>query len=311
MTATARYSLQRLVPPTTEPISVADAKQHLRIVVNDEDTLIQSYIAAAREWVETFCNRTLVKTTWKYQADCFPWYWNGIDDGYSLGFRLPRAPLISVSGITYVDENGTTQTLSSSYYDTDYNTEPGLVSLAYNQTWPSTRATRNAVAVTYLAGYGARTKTRLDLATVLAGQTIIINGLTFTAHATTTTVANREFSISGTDSADATALATCINDTTYGVPNVNATVSSSRITLTPYPGTDITATPSNSTITVSTSYECTAGESVAAVPYTIKHAIKMLVGHWYLNRESVSDLDLKPVPHAIETLLWSERILEF
>lgn len=311
MTATAaRYSLKRITPPTVEPVSVAEAKQHLRIVNSDEDTLIESYIAAAREWVETFTNRTLVKSTWQYQTDGFSYYC--IDgDPYAVGFRVPRAPLISVSSITYLDEAGAEQTLSSSYYNVDPNVEPGLVSLAYNQTWPNTRATRNAVTVTYLAGYGARTKTLLDLATVLAGQTVIINGLTFTAHSTTTTVASREFSISGSNSADATALASCINDSTYGVTNVVATVSSARITLTPYPGTDITATPSAATITVTESYECTAGESVAAVPYTIKHAIKLLVNHWYENREPVSDSAMANVPMTVETLLWSERILEF
>lgn len=45
----------------------------------------------------------------------------------------------------------------------------------------------------------------------------------FTAHTDTTTAANREFSIAGTDAQDAAELVTCINDSTYGVPNVTAT----------------------------------------------------------------------------------------
>lgn len=63
----------------------------------------------------------------------------------------------------------------------------------------------------------------LTLATVTAGQTLIIDGLTFTAHATTTTVASRQFSISGNDIADAGELATCLNDATYGMTNATAT----------------------------------------------------------------------------------------
>jgi hypothetical protein len=63
----------------------------------------------------------------------------------------------------------------------------------------------------------------LTLSTVLAGETIIINSNTYTAHATTTTTANKEFSISGNDTADAGELVTCINDADDGVSGVTAT----------------------------------------------------------------------------------------
>lgn len=63
----------------------------------------------------------------------------------------------------------------------------------------------------------------LTLASVAADETIVINGLTFTAHASTTTTANREFDISGNDAADAGELTTVINDSTDGVDGVTAT----------------------------------------------------------------------------------------
>lgn len=309
-----RYSLTRIVPPTSEPITVAEAKQQLRITHSDEDTLIESYITAAREWAETFLNRTLVKSTWKYQTDTFP-YCLGVGEMFGLGFRLPRPPLLSVSSITYIDLAGTEQTLSTSIYDVDHYDEPGIVSLAYLQLWPITQSVRNAITITYLAGYGGQTKTLLDLASVVAGQTITINGIAFTAHATTTTVASRQFSVSGSNTADATELTTCINDATYGLMassvNITATSSGARVTLTAYPGTDITATPSASTITVSTNYECTSGESIDAVPVTIKHAIKLLVAHWYEHRESVAEGSMAEIPQAVQSLLWSEKVLEF
>ena len=61
------------------------------------------------------------------------------------------------------------------------------------------------------------------LGTITAGQTFIIDGLTFTAHASTTTVANREFSISGNAVADAGELTTVLNDATYGMTTATAT----------------------------------------------------------------------------------------
>lgn len=51
-----------------------------------------------------------------------------------------------------------------------------------------------------------------------------------------------------------------------------------------------------------------AGYGTAAeVPDVIKAAIKLLVGHWYEHRESVSDIPLHVVPQAVENLLWMER----
>jgi hypothetical protein len=71
----------------------------------------------------------------------------------------------------------------------------------------------------------------VTLATCTAAETVVINGLTFTAHASTTTVADREFSIGGDDTADAAALVTCINDATYGVPGVFASSALGVVTL--------------------------------------------------------------------------------
>jgi hypothetical protein len=97
-------------------------------------------------------------------------------------------------------------------------------------------------------------KATLTLSTVLATHTVTINGLVFTAHATVTTLASRQFSISGDDTADAVALASCINDPDYGVPGVLAAAAAAVITLTSLePGeVTITASSTGATITVAT-----------------------------------------------------------
>ncbi|MBU1355012.1 MAG: hypothetical protein KJ620_00390, partial [Candidatus Edwardsbacteria bacterium] len=99
------------------------------------------------------------------------------------------------------------------------------------------------------------TEGTLTLVTVLADDVVTINGLLFKAHATTTTVASREFSISGvTDTLDAVELCVCINDPTYGVPGITATNNAGVITLvSTVPGaTLITVTGAAATITVAT-----------------------------------------------------------
>jgi len=72
----------------------------------------------------------------------------------------------------------------------------------------------------------------IKLFSVPVGTTVTINGIVFTAHADTTTPANREFSIAGDDTADAAALNGLINDATYGVTAVKGTVSGNEIALT-------------------------------------------------------------------------------
>lgn len=71
----------------------------------------------------------------------------------------------------------------------------------------------------------------ITLATFLEEGTVTINGVTFTAHADTTTAADREFAIDGNDTADAAALAGLINDATYGVTGVTATSALGVVTL--------------------------------------------------------------------------------
>jgi len=61
----------------------------------------------------------------------------------------------------------------------------------------------------------------VTLADAAAGSVITINGLTFTG-AAATDATKREFIASGNDAADCTALISCINDATYGVPGVTA-----------------------------------------------------------------------------------------
>jgi hypothetical protein len=95
--------------------------------------------------------------------------------------------------------------------------------------WDHEDTARVVIGPNFAAGAGAAPATyhpsngTITLATVTAGQTFIAGGLTFTAHATTTTAANREFSISGNDVADAGTLHSVLSDATYGVTDTTWT----------------------------------------------------------------------------------------
>lgn len=98
----------RLTQPVLEPITLADARAHLRITDTDEDVLIEAFISAAREYAENYCGRSFAEASYAMRMNAFP----------SGAIRLP--PDVSVvSEITYTDAAGDTVTLSSGSYSLD------------------------------------------------------------------------------------------------------------------------------------------------------------------------------------------------
>lgn len=138
-------SITVVTPPATEPLDIFEAKSQLKVGHDFENTDIEFLITAARELAESFTRRAFITRTLDLKLPCFP----------GDAIFLPQPRLIAVSSITYVDTNGDSQTLSSSTYASDASHLPGIVYPAYNESWPSTRAQRQAVTVRYTAGYGS------------------------------------------------------------------------------------------------------------------------------------------------------------
>lgn len=138
-------ALKLVTAPTTEPIDIDEAREHLRVDIADDDLYIESLIVVARTWAENFTRRAFITQTWDLQLDCFPRY-----------FELPRAPLQSVveAAFTYIDGNGSSTQVPTSVYDVDAKSEPGRVYPAYGQVWPTPRAHPAAVNLRFVAGYG-------------------------------------------------------------------------------------------------------------------------------------------------------------
>lgn len=138
-------ALVQTVAPSVEPVSLAEAKLHLRYEGTDDNDLITALIKAARRHAESFTRRQLITATWQLIMDGFP--------SGSL-IEVPRPPLQSVTSITYTDADGDTQPVSADDYDVDTKNQPGRIEPSYGNSWPSTRDEMNTVTVTYKAGYG-------------------------------------------------------------------------------------------------------------------------------------------------------------
>lgn len=152
--------LAQTVAPTEEPLSLEEAKLHLREDGVGQNTLISTLIIVARRYVETYLNQQLVTATWALTLDQFPSLGQK-DKGFAWSYfdgeaiRPPMPPLIAVSSIVYIATDGTSTTLAASLYQVDAKARPGRIEPAYQEVWPATRSILNAVTVTYTAGYGA------------------------------------------------------------------------------------------------------------------------------------------------------------
>ena len=153
-------SIQLVTPPAEEPVTLIEAKLHLRVDFDDDDTLITSLITAARQAAETLTGRQLITARWKQVLDCFPGpSLMGVPAGQAFtlpghAILLAKAPVQSVISINYLDMGSVSQTMPVSNYTVDSACEPARITPVFGQIWPICLPQIGAVSVTFDAGYG-------------------------------------------------------------------------------------------------------------------------------------------------------------
>ncbi len=135
-------TLSLVTAPISEPVSLLEAKDHIRVSNSLEDDGISAMISTARQYIEGSYNVIMVDQTWRS-------YHNTFND-----IVLQLIPLSSVVSVKYIDTLGAEQILSTTVYDVDLVSIKGTVELAYDQSWPSIRNIKNAVTVEFIVGYG-------------------------------------------------------------------------------------------------------------------------------------------------------------
>lgn len=136
-----------ITPSTTDLdlISLDEAKVHIRVDEQIEDSYVTILITAAREHVEDYLQRTILEATWRYQIDFFP-----RDDSVIF---LPRPRASSIAVFSYLDADGNLQSLTEG---TDFRFHE-LINLKSavepEDTWPTTEKARNAVTIDFKAGW--------------------------------------------------------------------------------------------------------------------------------------------------------------
>lgn len=144
-----------IVRPTVEPISLAEAREHLRLdaydspAVHPDDALVAALITAARQWSEQFLGRAIAVQTLEIGRDQFPGRTNFCNPcSWFAPDAIDLPGFLTMLAFTSDDEAVTD-------YQLDRQSDPPCLRPAAGTCWPTiaVRGTANAVKVRYVAGY--------------------------------------------------------------------------------------------------------------------------------------------------------------
>lgn len=139
------------VDQANELWTTAEVKNYLKVDDATDDALIAAMNKAARFEVESRQNISTLNKTIVQKLERFPSSYKVATD-YENVIKCLVYPLVSVTSITYLDENGVSRVLNPSLYEVD--TYRGLITEAVDQDFPDTYLSLNDVTITYVAGFG-------------------------------------------------------------------------------------------------------------------------------------------------------------
>lgn len=110
-------SLRVLTAATVEPVTLEEAKLHLRVDGDDDDTLIEALIAASRDYCERFTGLALSEQTLEFTVDA------------SDEVFLPLAPVTSITSVTSLVDNVETVLVDATDYWANIDCLPAQIKL--------------------------------------------------------------------------------------------------------------------------------------------------------------------------------------
>ena len=169
---------EKTAPTYTDLISLATAKEFLRVTHSSEDTLITSLISAGIESAQNFTNTrflwreyTLYMSAWNdvYSPNSYSGYLyrdiatnSNAEGGYYSPFTglpqivLPSPPLKEVSRLEYYDTTNTKITYHHSNYTLNkYTNQKNFIEINKDVTLPEVYDRADAIQISFTAGMGS------------------------------------------------------------------------------------------------------------------------------------------------------------
>ena len=133
-----------ITPASTYPVSLTEARSHLKVDTTADDTYITSIIKAATQLSEEYTNRFFIDTV--IEQTC---------SDFEQLQTLFKSKVSAVTHVKYYDSNNSLQTLDTAVYDEQLDYEPSQIQLADGKSFPSITKRNDAVVAKYTVGYGS------------------------------------------------------------------------------------------------------------------------------------------------------------
>jgi uncharacterized phiE125 gp8 family phage protein len=135
-------TIAELLPPSAEPITLAQAKAHLRLDASDEDALVADLIRTAREHLEAETSLCLIARPLRLYLDDWP---------ETHVIQIARSPVRSIDAVTVYDAAGLPKEIDTSGYVLDGAARPARLVLPVR---PAAARALNGIEIDFTAGFG-------------------------------------------------------------------------------------------------------------------------------------------------------------
>jgi uncharacterized phiE125 gp8 family phage protein len=133
-------ALFRTVEPAVEPVTLAEAKAHLRLDGAAEDELLAGLIRAARQELERATGLALIDQHWRMTLDAVP-----------ETVAVPLHPIREIVAVTAFGSEGDASTVPAGDYTADLASRPARLRFLKR---PSPGRSMNGIEIDVRAGFG-------------------------------------------------------------------------------------------------------------------------------------------------------------
>jgi uncharacterized phiE125 gp8 family phage protein len=133
-------------PPAIEPVSLGEAKAHLRVTHNDDDQYISTLIKTARTAIEARTGLALITQGWSVFLDDWP---------QTGEIRLPLAPVLDVVDIKAWSDADVAAIIDPAHYFEDRASRPPRIVLRGSRSWVKPGRVANGIEILLSVGFGA------------------------------------------------------------------------------------------------------------------------------------------------------------
>lgn len=139
-----KISLMLTTPPASEPVSIAELREYLRLAADSDDVLLSEMVKAARGICEGFTGRCFIAQGYSLFLDAFP---------QSGEISLPRRPFLALDFVKTHAPDGAATEDDPTRYEVDI--AGGRLALKAGVLPPQTVKRQGGIEIGFIAGYGA------------------------------------------------------------------------------------------------------------------------------------------------------------